>query len=374
YHRRPRPLAVGPLPRQDDQSGEEHEGAVPLGGLQRPESGKLRHRVGHLQCAQRRLRQADLEPGRRGGEPGDRPGRPALDAVRADAALVESRPVWRPRLLRAPVAPCASSPPWEGGATPSSCLRRVPDRIGVRAMRFFALLPPILLNTLSATAAAPERPSVVLVTLDTTRADRMGFLGSTRGLTPALDTLAREAVVFDHAYAQAPIPTASHATILSGTYPQLHKVNDFGIPLPESLPWLPDLLRASGYATAAFVGSLILDPRNGLAPGFDRGFDVYDAGFRARRGKENRYDTLERRGEDVVGRALTWLGRRAPGPFFLWVHLYDAHDPYEPPDPFGERFAKAPYDGEIAYADAQVGRLLAALKASGTFGSTIVAV
>src|SRR5215475_9092222 len=104
----------------------------------------------------------------------------------------------------------------------------------------------LLLGFTALPAAAAERPSVVLVTLDTTRADRMGFLGSTRGLTPALDTLAREAVVFDHAYAQAPITTASHATILSGTYPQLHKVNDFGIPFPESLPWLPDLLRASG--------------------------------------------------------------------------------------------------------------------------------
>src|SRR5262249_56593580 len=119
-----------------------------------------------------------------------------------------------------------------GGRPPAPSLRRVPDRIGVRGMRFFPLLPPILLTTLPAAAAAPERPSVVLVTLDTTRADRMGFLGSTRGLTPALDTLAREAVVFDNAYAQAPITTASHATILSGTYPQLHKVNDFGIPLP----------------------------------------------------------------------------------------------------------------------------------------------
>jgi arylsulfatase A-like enzyme/Tfp pilus assembly protein PilF len=234
-------------------------------------------------------------------------------------------------------------------------------------------LPLLLLPALAPPAAA-EPPAIVLVTLDTTRADRMGFLGSTRGLTPALDGLAREAVVFEHAYAQAPITTVSHATILSGTYPQFHEVNDFGVPLPSSLPWLPDLLRAKGYATAAFVGSLILDPRNGLAPGFDRGFDVYDAGYRARRGKESRYETMERRGEDVVTRALDWLGRAPPGPFFLWVHLYDAHDPYEAPEPFGRRFAAAPYDGEIAYADAQIGRLLAALEARGTLGSTVVAV
>ena len=223
-------------------------------------------------------------------------------------------------------------------------------------------------------AAVAGLPSVVLVTLDTTRADRMGFLGSTRGLTPELDALARDGVVFERAYAQAPITTVSHATILSGTYPQFHKVNDFGVPLPTSLPWLPDLLRASGYRTAAFVGSLILDPRNGLAPGFDRGFDTYDAGYRVRRGKDNRYATLERRAADVVSRALAWLDARPPGPFFLWVHLYDAHDPYEAPEPFGRRFAARPYDGEIAYVDAQVGRLLAALKAKGLYGPSLVAV
>jgi arylsulfatase A-like enzyme/Tfp pilus assembly protein PilF len=240
----------------------------------------------------------------------------------------------------------------------------------MRALALLLLVSPAA--ALSAAAAGP--PSVVLVTLDTTRADRMGFLGSTRGLTPELDALARDGVVFERAYSQAPITTASHATILSGTYPQLHKVNDFGVPLPASLPWLPDLLRASGYRTAAFVGSLILDPRNGLAPGFDRGFDTYDAGYRVRRGKDSRYATMERRAEEVVSRALAWLDERPPGPFFLWVHLYDAHDPYEAPEPFGRRFAGRPYDGEIAYADAQAGRLLAALKAKGLYASSLVAV
>lgn len=236
-------------------------------------------------------------------------------------------------------------------------------------MRHWALL---LLTALP--AAAAERPNVVLVTLDTTRADRMGFLGSTRGLTPALDALARQGTVFEKAFAQAPITTVSHATILSGTYPQFHRVNDFGVRLPASVPWLPDLLRAQGYRTAAFVGALILDPRGGLAPGFDRGFDTYDAGFKIKRGKEDRYATMERRGSEVVSRALTWLGQRPPGPFFLWVHLYDAHDPYEAPEPFRSRFAKAPYDGEIAYADAQVGKLVAGLRAAHLLDGTAVAV
>src|SRR5262245_32126367 len=119
--------------------------------------------------------------------------------------------------------------------------------------------------------AAQPRPNVLLITLDTTRADRMGFLGSTKGLTPALDALARESVVFTRAYAQAPITTVSHATILTGTFPPFHRVNDFGSPLPSSVPSLPALFKGAGYRTGAFVASLVLDPRTGTAPGFDRG-------------------------------------------------------------------------------------------------------
>jgi arylsulfatase A-like enzyme/Flp pilus assembly protein TadD len=204
---------------------------------------------------------------------------------------------------------------------------------------------------------------VLLITLDTTRADRMGFLGSTRGLTPALDALARSATVFTRAYAQAPITTVSHATILTGTYPPRHGVDDFGAPLPPSVPYLPDLLRRGGYRTAAFVGSIVLDPRTGTAPGFDRGFSTYDAGFRLRNPGEDRYHTLERRGDEVAARAVRWLTAlpRSPSePFFAWVHLFDPHDPYDPPADLKQRFAAAPYDGEIAAADRAVGTLVAA--------------
>src|SRR5438876_1890221 len=164
------------------------------------------------------------------------------------------------------------------------------------------------------------RPGVLLITLDTTRADRMGFLGSTRGLTPALDAFARTATVFTRAYAQAPVTTVSHATLLTGTYPPTHHVGEFGAPLPGDVPYLPDLLKRQGYRTAAFVGSLILDPKNGAAPGFDRGFDVYDAGFRIRRPGEDRYQSVERRGDQVASRAIAWLAGGARAPFFLWVH------------------------------------------------------
>src|SRR5689334_17866454 len=126
------------------------------------------------------------------------------------------------------------------------------------------------------TAASPS-PNIVLITLDTTRADRMGFLGSERGLTPNLDELARRGVVFSRAYAQVPLTTPSHATILTGTYPAFNHVNYMGDALGQDVPSLPELLHQSGYRTAAFVGALVLDPLK-LAPGFDRGFDVYDAG------------------------------------------------------------------------------------------------
>jgi choline-sulfatase len=217
-------------------------------------------------------------------------------------------------------------------------------------------------------------PNIILITLDTTRADRMGFLGSKRGLTPNLDAMARQGVAFTRAYAHVPITTASHTTILTGTYPQFNRVDDFGIPLSPRLPYLPDLLHAQGYHTGAFVGSLILDPLDGTAPGFDRGFEIYDAGFHLRRHGMDRYKSVERRGGDVVNHALAWLSQLENGPFFLWIHLYDAHDPYDPPPPFKAKFASQPYDGEIAYADSDVGKLIDELRKHGLYDETLIAV
>jgi len=228
-------------------------------------------------------------------------------------------------------------------------------------MRIWLAAAVLVVPVLSAqTRPQPARhPNILIITLDTTRADRMGFLGSKRGLTPALDNFARSAVVFTRAYAQAPVTTVSHATLLTGSYPAGHRVNDFGAPLPGAVPYLPQLLRAAGYRTAAFVGSLILDPRNGTAPGFDRGFDLYDAGFRLRRPGDDRYRSVERRGEEVVTRALAWSQQPASGrASFLWVHLFDPHDPYDPPADLKARFAASPYDGEIAAVDRLAGRLI----------------
>src|SRR5437879_166769 len=230
-----------------------------------------------------------------------------------------------------------------------------------RALIVAAVLPLVLSSR--GEVHGQRKPNIILVTLDTTRADRMGFLGSTRGLTPNLDALARESMVFTRAYAQAPITTVSHATILTGAFPPFHHVNDFGAPLQADVPYLPDLLQRSGFRTAAFVGSLILDPRAGTAPGFDRGFDTYDAGFRFRQRGTDRYQSVERRGDEVARRAAAWIkaAGAGAGPWFVWVHLFDAHDPYDPPPDLKSRFASAPYDGEIAAVDRAAGTLLRAV-------------
>ncbi len=233
--------------------------------------------------------------------------------------------------------------------------------------------------TMGAVAASSAAPNVILITLDTVRADRMGFLGSQRGLTPNLDALAQQSVVFTRAYSQAPLTPTSHATILTGTYPQFHKVNDFKVPLAKDLPYAPDLLRASGYRTAAFVGSFALDPAQPFAQGFGRGFDTYDAGFTDWRPGLDRYHTTERRAHDVVAHALAWLDERKGGqqlvrPFFMWVHLYDAHHPYDPPEPYKTKYAAAPYDGAIAYVDSAVGELLNQLRERGLYDGAIIAV
>jgi len=225
-----------------------------------------------------------------------------------------------------------------------------------------------------AAAGTVARPNVVLITLDTVRADHMGFLGSPRGLTPNLDAMARQSLVFTRAYAQAPLTTASHATILTGTYPQFHKVNDFDVPLARDLPYAPDIFRRHGYKTAAFVGSIILDPGARFALGFDRGFDTYDAAFHRRRAGEDRYRTIERRADEVVAHAVAWLNKHPKGPFFLWVHLYDAHDPYDPPEPYRTRYASTPYEGEIAYVDSAVSKLLNHLRARGLYEDAVIAV
>src|SRR5271168_1630461 len=211
-------------------------------------------------------------------------------------------------------------------------------------------------------AVGAARPNLVLITLDSARADRVGFLGAKGSLTPSLDRLAGESVVFEHAYAQAPASVVSHATILSGAYPQSTGMSAIGGTLPSSLLYLPDLLKSQGYNTAAFVGSIDLDPQNGLAQGFDRGFQTYDAGFRPAIPGDARPPVTERRGDQVVARAIAWLDHNGQAQFFLWMHISDPQS------------SGASYNSGITAGDAAVGKLISALQQRKIYGNTAVIV
>ncbi len=213
--------------------------------------------------------------------------------------------------------------------------------------------------------------NVLFITLDTTRADRLGCYGYTKAETSAIDSVANEGVLFEQAYTPAPLTLPSHASLFTGLYPPEHGVITNGrARYAAANETLADLLLESGYQTAAFVASFVLDSRFGL----DRGFNVYDDDIR----DTSHHDDLlhrERNGSAVVNSALVWLERRPPGPFLCWVHLYDPHAPYQMhADQFEDRFEGRPYDAEIAYVDRQIGRLLKFLKDSGQDENTIVVI
>jgi arylsulfatase A-like enzyme/Tfp pilus assembly protein PilF len=221
------------------------------------------------------------------------------------------------------------------------------------------------------TFVAPMRPNVLLVTLDTTRADRLGCYGYAPALTPALDALAARGVLFERAYTPAPLTLPSHASLMTGLYPPEHGllVNGRGR-LDESLSTLAEVFRDAGYDTAAFLGSFVLHSKFGL----DRGFRTYDDDMTNTDPTE---DGLHRQrdGVWVVDAALAWLERRRTEPFFCWVHLYDAHAPYlTHSEDFGDRFQDSPYDGGIAYVDLQVRRLMNHLDTKGHKEQTLVVV
>jgi choline-sulfatase len=218
--------------------------------------------------------------------------------------------------------------------------------------------------------AARTPPNILLITLDTTRADHMGAYGDTRARTPVFDRLAAGGVLFEDAIAAAPITLPAHVSLLTGLYPFAHGVRNNGnFSLGESMPTIATALRGRGYRTAAFVSAFVLDRRFGLA----RGFDQYDDRVEraATRGGE-----VERRGDRTASTALEWITANAGqgAPFFAWVHLYDAHDPYDPPPPYRESFADRLYDGEIAFDDEVVGRVVGGLDGLGLSPSTVVAV
>jgi arylsulfatase A-like enzyme len=234
--------------------------------------------------------------------------------------------------------------------------------MGNRRKRVATILRPVLIGLLLAClpGCAQEGtgpPSILLVTLDTTRADRIGAYGRDGARTPTLDRLARQGILFERAIAPTPITLPSHASILTGAYPTVHGVRDNAMfTLAPQARLISEVLSERGWRTAAFVGSFVLHPSFGL----DQGFEVYHSPEPTREPMRDPY--VERPANEVVDDALAWLSDLAPGErFFVWLHFFDPHFPYEPP-PAWRMPSLHPYEGEIGFCDAQLGRLLEALE------------
>jgi choline-sulfatase len=199
---------------------------------------------------------------------------------------------------------------------------------------------------------------LVLVTIDTLRADRLSCYGSRAVATPHLDQVAAQGALARDMSVQAPLTRPSHVTILTGRYPAEHGIRDNVAPaLATDVKTLAERLKAQGFETAAFVSSIVLSRQSGLA----RGFDTYSDRFEVGADDARFLNTIQRRGDGPTAEAIAWLEAHPKARTFVWLHLYDPHDPYEPPEPYATRFADHPYDGEVAFADDLVGRLDGAL-------------
>jgi len=213
--------------------------------------------------------------------------------------------------------------------------------------------------------------NVVVVTLDTTRADRLGCYGFTRIETPNLDALARQGVVFENATSTAPLTFPSHSSIFTGLIPPHHGARDNGgFFLDDARTTLAERLKAAGYATGAFIGAWVLESRWGLA----QGFDEYSDRFELSKYKIISLGTVQKTGDEVMDGALKWLDSVRDRRFFAWVHLYDPHAPYEAPEPYASRYRGQPYLGELAYTDHVVGRLTGWLETKGLLEKTVIVV
>jgi arylsulfatase A-like enzyme/Flp pilus assembly protein TadD len=218
-------------------------------------------------------------------------------------------------------------------------------------------------------AAGTPKPNVVFITIDTLRADHLGCYGYKQIRTPNIDALAADSVRFERAYTPVPVTLPAHTAIFTGTYPTLSGMHDFsGNKLNPAQPTLASVLKQQGYTTGAVVGSAVLDSRFGLNKGFDFYYDHFDFN----RLQESNLEEMERPGNVVADVTLDWLAKNYKSSFFLWMHLYDPHYPYRPPAPYSEEYKDRLYDGEIAFADAQVGRLISFLKARDLYRNTLI--
>ena len=222
--------------------------------------------------------------------------------------------------------------------------------------------------------AVPTRTrdlNLLLITLDTTRADSLGAYGARDSETPNFDRIAARGVIFDQAITAAPLTLPAHASLFTAKYPPQHGVRDNGgFVLDARQTTLAERLAAAGFRTGGFVGAYVLDRRWGIAQGFDAYVDDFDLDKARGQGAAS----VERPANEVADRALAWLDTAASSRFFAWVHFYDAHSPYDPPEPYRTRFASRLYAGEVAFVDSQVGRLLGFLEQRGLLEKTIVAI
>ncbi len=218
----------------------------------------------------------------------------------------------------------------------------------------------------------PDGTPVVVISIDTLRADRLPIYGYDKVATPAIDALREDAILFERAYSHIGLTLPSHSSILSGLLPIHHGVRDnIGYPFPEDIPSLPVLFQEKGFATGAFVSSYVLRSSTGLS----RGFDVYDDDILFETGKQ--MGQLQRPGAETLERATQWLQEVSNEPFFLFFHIYEPHTPYDPPAPYAARYSAASgpaaaYDGEVAAADAVIGALMAELERLGVYDEAII--
>jgi len=222
---------------------------------------------------------------------------------------------------------------------------------------------------IAARRPAPGELNVVVVTLDTLRADRLGCYGFRGVETPNIDAVASEAVLFEQATSTVPLTLPSHTSIFTGLIPPHHGVRDNGgFFVEEKTVTLAERMKEGGFATGAFVGAWVLDSRWGL----NQGFDLYSDRFDLSKYKVVNLGTVQKKGDEVMDLALAWLEGVKAKRFFAWVHLYDPHTPYEPPEPFLSRYPGQKYLGEVAYTDQVVGRLVSWLKTAGVWDNTVV--
>jgi len=284
----------------------------------------------------------------------------------AKAKSVAPRPE-APDAARAPVARSGGDPRFVG--EPRRGFRKFLPAVLALAVVLVGAGLYIVLKPAAVPIVRDDKLNVLLITLDTTRADRLGAYGYAKAKTPNLDSIARNGVRFANAYAQVPLTLPSHSSLMTGTYPLIHGVHNNGsYVLPPGAATLAKILKDKGLKTAAFVASFSVDSRFGL----DKGFDVYDDNFQE--GMPFKAVNAERKAEQVYNVFVPWFDKLKDEQFFCWIHLFDPHLPYSPPSPYREQFADRLYDGEVAYMDYIVGQVMRKLMDKNLLGKTLIVV